>query len=140
MRFTLIIHLVVVFTFAAHSQDSSCLNKYVQRTIFQYGSGFALNRHELRYRELKFNLNKFDDAAAEYSSYRKGKRTSFMIAFAGLTMGVVAANIEKNSKSVAGALWGGTAISVLIIPFTMIGATNHLQKAVWLYNKHVMAY
>lgn len=124
----------------SYSQDTSCVKKFEQRTLYQYRNGYEINGQKLKHRQLKTSLNKFNDASAEYNSFHKKTVVSGILSLGSLIMEGIGAAIAKNNKGVANGLFiSGLAALAISLPIS-ISARNHLQKSVWLYNRNVMAY
>ncbi len=141
MNFNLIAFVFFIFlSSSVHSQDSSALKKFEQRTIFQFGNRYWINEKPLRFKELKVELNKFNDASAEYHSFRKISKVSTLLSLGALIMEGTAIAISKHNKGLSNGLFIASGASLLISLPIAISARNHLQKAVWRYNKNVMAY
>lgn len=141
MNIKLLIALTLLFfTLNTFSQDTLCVKKYEQRTIFQFGSRYWINGKPLRFKELKVELNKFNDASAEYHSFHKISKVSTLLSLGALIMEGTAIATSKNNKGLSNGLFIASGASLLISLSIAISASNHIQKAVWRYNKHVMAF
>jgi len=131
---------LLLLNLPSHSQDSSALKKFEQRTIFQFNNRYWINEKPLKFKELKVELNKFNDASAEYHSFRKISKVSTLLSLGALIMEGTAIAISKNNKGLSNGLFIASGASLLISLPIAISARYHLQKAVWRYNKNVMAY
>jgi len=122
-----------------YSQDS-CLKKFEERTIFQFGYHYVINGKPLTIKQLRSELNKYNDAAAEYDLFHRKAKLSAIMSGGGVLMELIAIAVYENNHSLSKGLMIGAGVSLVTSLPISIAGRNHLQKSIWLYNKNVMAF
>ena len=143
---TIAVRLFTLLIFTVHiiflqAQDSLCLKKFEQRTLFDFGDGFQINGRGIGNKELKSLLNKYSDASAEFLLYWKKRRVSKIAVWGTVSLAIAGSIIHKSNKALGDAFMiAGTSLFVIDFPLFLLSGKKHFQKSVWLYNKNVMAY
>ena len=138
-----IVHLIILFSnfgLLTCAQDSSTvLNKYDQRTIYQYGNKYMLNENLVNAKYLGDYLSKFDKSSLHFSQYKKLNRKAAIYRL--LSLGVYVAGLSligrNNDLALAGVGTGLLLNFSTAMPLSNT-ARKHLQKSIWLYNREVL--
>lgn len=111
--------------------------QYNQKTML-LGSGVTMNGFMPGKTEVQNLMLVSPEATRSYKLYKKNNRTGAILPVIGLVAVVGGLIISKDNRTPGFVIiLGGNTISIIGSVFRRV-ANNHLQKAVWAYNRDVL--
>lgn len=135
--FTLFIALLICVSVSAQLNIDSLRQQYKTKTM-RIGNGIIIDGYRIGKTQVQNLMVISPEAANYYKLYVKNNRTGKILPYIGLAASIGGIILKDKNKSSALALYiSGTTINVIGGIFRLI-ANNHLQNAVWTYNRDVL--
>src|SRR5687767_4590653 len=135
-NFPLIYLIITIFLMPVMltAQRDSLLEIYNKEVISFGGNVFIKDGNKLKFKEVKTLLLKFPDSSTEFLMARKKSTLTSVLAIPGIILMGIYLSEANNSDS---AYLYGLSGAGLIITASIFGgqSKNHMQNAVWLYNR-----
>jgi hypothetical protein len=124
---------------AVRSQSTDSLkHKYINQTITPYGSYFLKGNEKLLYRDLPQELKISELAMVSFNLAKRNRNTAIVYRYISLASALASISFIRGNRDLAYGFLGGNIV------FTILGARHmtlykqHLDRALWLYNKDVL--
>jgi hypothetical protein len=145
MRKSIFLVILLLSGATIHAQETESLkNKYINETIYRYGSSIMKGTERLSFPALQREFSMSELGLAAYTKSKKYKTTSIIFRFISLGSSLAALaiasenNLTTNRRNLAFSFLGGQIVFGLVATNFSMLSNKSLDKALWQRNKDLL--
>ncbi len=132
--------LLALSTFFMQAQTEDLRTVYNREVItLLTNQRFIVGEKTVSRKVIRDRLMKYPESAVEYKFFQKNQKISNVLGWSslGIYLGSFVL-LNSNESAAAGTFIGGVAVAIAGLPFSL-KAQRHLLRAVYIYNREVLA-